>query len=651
MESRDDAQAADPPRAGHRRFDWISETTVPMIWLTEVYTPTTVPDLLDGLRTLLDKREGDADRSSRDPVELVQSTRRHGRGGARFPPVVPDGSEMFAHDRIVDAVPHGVTHVCLIMLTLTSTITVVTAGFRLGDEQSRMVDTIFNRDEPRRLDVQHGIMSAGPWQHKRLAVEQWRSGLREDCARWLTRRVPGSFQRFAPDRPPTIELVLTERPRRIAPRLDPLPLYYPGPPLHLLFPSESGYWQCMDMPFLRLQERELGVRDEVGVGRGLPKKGWPAQSHVLTLAGLVPLVLTDLPMIFGPELDVLEGLDALEIKVIPFACRWALTAFLRELEERFAIQQDVADRSLRRGSPRALRELQQVVTRMGIDSGIVGNDIVRFAENETSWRRDVLDFTRVSAKNADDVLWAMPKDEASRAATWDTPSSLLDALRGIVRFAENKTSWRRNVLDFTRVSAKNADDVLWAMPKDEASRAATWDTPSSLLDALRSQQVDAGRRVAQTELNLRELLSTSGNLTAAAANLRLQRGVLALAVLSLLIATIAAAAAVLALRHTNPAPSPQPSVSSLISGTAIVRPALTVPRIERTTAAIALSRMNLCQENGITHRLAKIARLPPPGLNVARPRAGALRPLNVDPRRSTGGDWQLSPRAPSVPGL
>jgi hypothetical protein len=70
---------------------------------------------------------------------------------------------------------------------------------------------------------------------------------------------------------------------------------------------------------------------------------------------------------------------------------------------------------------------------------------------------------------------------------------------------------------------------------------------SSLKEAWHQNQVDDGNMIMQAESDLRDLLNTSAQLTAAAENLRLQRRVFWVTVISLVVAAVAAGAAVVAL--------------------------------------------------------------------------------------------------------
>ena len=78
------------------------------------------------------------------------------------------------------------------------------------------------------------------------------------------------------------------------------------------------------------------------------------------------------------------------------------------------------------------------------------------------------------------------------------------AAADIVRYAQDEASWRRDILDFNEVPPP----ALAQQMKSQAPLANT----------MRQGQISQGGRVAQAEAGLRDLLSTSAQLTAAAEN-------------------------------------------------------------------------------------------------------------------------------------
>ncbi len=156
----------------------------------------------------------------------------------------------------------------------------------------------------------------------------------------------------------------------------------------------EGYWQCTDLPWLRLHERKISDSD-------LPLE------DVLTLAALwgdLPAILTaeaeDLAVTIRPDEDEARTQDGaiffLHRRVRRFASRYALSVLLRELDEQLAATRDLSERATSQRSPEALTQVQQQLIRTGLDSQIVAADISRYASNATRWKRDGLRQSRIS---------------------------------------------------------------------------------------------------------------------------------------------------------------------------------------------------------------------------------------------------------------
>jgi hypothetical protein len=99
----------------------------------------------------------------------------------------------------------------------------------------------------------------------------------------------------------------------------------------------------------------------------------------------------------------------------------------------------------------------------------------------------------------------------------------------------------------------------------------------SLLDSLRQGQAVDGQRVLRMEKDLRDVLSTNAELTGAAANIRLMRNTVWIAVASMIIAAVAAFAAVIAILRPNtatssPSPHATPAAHHSPSAPSTMRP-------------------------------------------------------------------------------
>lgn len=463
--------AEDPGDNADTRLPSDEQALIPVIWLAEVFTPTTLPSLLSGVRELT-SRASERWSHKHDAIEWIITTRRRGGGGQlRLPFVRKGNGPSILLSEIYDQTPPGIDTIYLSLHTLTSTVTVLTAQFHLNDDRARKLEEILNQDLATGIELpQHGGFSIlRVKEQKANAVEAWRTALRQDATSWLAEHFPGSFHRSALGQLPTIELMLTRQYRPFEP---PCESGWPGWADILDLGDLGGYWQCIPIRSLRLRERaESGLRT--------------AQRHRLVLAAIEKELVADYDKSLEKAVYMLDGL------IRTLLARWSLTALIRELEEQLASIQDVAEQASFRHSPRALTETQRQLLRTGIDSRIVVNDIIRYAQN-SSWGTDVLEFSEVPQ----------------------------------------------------RALSQNSEP------------------PTSLTEWLQLGQITGGERVARLETDLRDILSTSAGLISASENLRLQRRVVWLTVISVLAAVVGAAAAVLALRASaGQAPTPHVQIS------------------------------------------------------------------------------------------
>lgn len=461
-----DDRQADFAENQQTRIPDSEQVLVPYIWVTELYTPTTVAHLLEGLAVLLTKARG---ASRGDPVSWIRTTRRSdARELPREMPladVMPPGSMPGLESIIVDDLPDGIAFVRLRISILTSTITAVTAAFGVDEKRSRALQGIVNRDVASHstplvaIPLPVGFMTSSVRTDvtavKRKAADEWRARLRRDTALWLSARLPGSLHRLAPGQLANIELLLTEHQRPWAESADGQGSLSAWTNVLHLGPGHE-YWQSADVTGLRLREQSFGDC-----------------APFLTLAGLRPEIAEDPPAGFGKYYNIGNY-------VLPLANHWALITFLHVLDEQLVITRDLAERLSSGRSPHALAQVQQQVIHMGLESDIVVGDILRYAQDQNAWHQ----FPSFS--------------EVTSVASTQQPSPQV-----------------------------------------------------SLEQALQRRQMDNSNRIKQTEVDLRDLLNVSAQLTAAAENLRLQRRVLWLTIVSLIVGAIAAAAAVVALHISS----------------------------------------------------------------------------------------------------
>jgi len=368
-------RSKDPADNAETRLPAQEQALVPVIWLAEVFTPTTIDKLIKGIRDLDAKIDKDKALlpSVADVSEWVLSSRRQGRAGYRNLPFVTS-KDASVFPKAVDELPPGIKGVHLRIQTLTSTVTVLTATFRLDEDSARGLEDILNQDRVTQMKVH----SDGSFTHsdvtkqKAEAVDDWRRTLRDTAAEWIAERFPGSFCRMAPNHLPAIALLLT---KSYTPWQEKQPGTTSGWADVLDLVSREGYWQAKGTSPLRLNP----------VTRG-------AQPHFLTLAATEADLLSQHSS--RPGSSDLDGtLFQLDVPIPFLLAGWSLSALLEELEEQIGSIQDAANRA-EGNSPKGLEQVRVQLLRGGLDSRIVANDIAQHSGG-LLWKYNALDFSEV----------------------------------------------------------------------------------------------------------------------------------------------------------------------------------------------------------------------------------------------------------------
>lgn len=460
LHAHDDARSRaerDPLENAETSLPADEDVRMPALWITELYTPTTVDNLLAGLRPFALKELGRP--KGLDVLHWVHQARRSGGFSYRHLLPVYDkrrSTSRFVGDGLFDRLPAGIDAVDATLYAVTSSVTALVACFQLEADAAQEIGQILNRDVSTRVVRHHdGLYTASsPFWLKWREIEAWRGGVRRDAAAWLARRMPGFFHSVGAP-PPTLELLLTDQYRpwdENAVRHQWLDL--------LDLEGWDGYWQCAQVPGLRLRER-MTMREGLQV------------HHLATLASTRAEFLEAFRG--SSHVDGTDELEAATHVMRHHACdlsvRWALSAMVREVDQQLSALTDrAATASAGFGAARKLAKIHKDVIRIGLNGQVVVNDLVRLANGRGLWSYGVLDFTRVPPAN-------LPADE-------------------------------------TGVQMEKA----------------------TLLSTLRERQVHDGRRLTQTEANVRELLGIGADLRAASLNLNIQWIVVVLAVGSLAVA-------------------------------------------------------------------------------------------------------------------
>jgi len=243
----------DPEDNAATRLPPGEQAVMPLLWVAEVFTPTTIDNLVKGIRDLT-ARMDQSSLSTRkeDLADWVLSSRRQGTFG--FTPiayVTPKGRKVF-DSSVEGQVPAGIRYIHLQVLTLTSTTTVLTATFRLDQDRERQLEEILNQDRTtfaRRSANGKSFTTPNVGQQKAEAVDNWRSALRNDAVRWIADQFPGFFCGISSEQLPTIGLLLT---KNYAPWQEQAPSASLNWANVLDIVHRRGYWEAKRDSNLRL---------------------------------------------------------------------------------------------------------------------------------------------------------------------------------------------------------------------------------------------------------------------------------------------------------------------------------------------------------------------------------------------------------------
>ena len=383
----------DPEENEASRLPIDENLSVPAFWVTELYTPSTVSGLLEGIRKL----GWDRSRSRGDSLAKWMSDVREGRsaGWTSLGLVSPVNDRHFMHDRVAE-LPPGVKAALPELMSLTPSITALTICFILDDASAMAVNkplrddyqTYSSRDPLLRRrdlvghvlwgrDVRLGRTIHSPRFQRRDAAANCLSRLEADCTRWVEASLPGAFASgLRGGLYPTAMLIVSEQTR---PLKDSQVLQaFEG----LGIDHEFDSWESLEWPGIRMV---------------LPR-GWRGEDLRLRFTGK----RSDA---FPPERGYPEpesnwtAAQRTDDKVPGLLSRWALSCLLDGYHQMLSAQRDRSAQKTANLPVRDLRRLRNLVRKDVYDILLSSSEIRGFAKSKRGYRYNVLEmsYVRVTA--------------------------------------------------------------------------------------------------------------------------------------------------------------------------------------------------------------------------------------------------------------
>jgi hypothetical protein len=453
---------------------------VPVIWLAEFFTPTTIDALTTGIGELIRKSDGTWLRSNEDPLTWIRSSRRQGGGGWHNLAYVRPGKPRLLPSRtVLDELPVGITSVHLMLNTVSTTVTVLTAAFRLNAGRAAELNGVLDKRYVTRPEPQpEGTYEIdGVWRQKERAAEEWRAKLHREAAHWLAQRFPGSLHRLAPNQIPIIELLLTENYSSwdIVANPDQIP----------------GWAEVLDLSgWAKIHWNSIGSPQGLRLKEYTTHWVRPDDRNVLVLSGMNREITGISP---GSTAD--EAIGMMDEMAGRLIARWGLVVLLQELDKQTSTIQDAAARASSRQSAHALSEMQRQILRTGIDSRIVVGDIVDFA-NSPAWK-NVVDFTAATPA----VLSSSSSPQPATQATFLNETWRVRATIDGKRIIEQESDLREILNTSAQLAAASANLRL--------QRTAVWIAVISLLVAIIAIWVSSHQSGGATSPKVHPSVSTS----------------------------------------------------------------------------------------------------------------------------------------------
>lgn len=359
--------------------------TVPAIWVAELYTPSTVSGLLDGLRNL-----GWEHGRSRDDslLEWMSDVREGRRAGWTSLGLVTTREDRWLMTERVAPLPNGVRAMLPRLTSLTPSMTALLCCFVLDDDCAASLNPLLRQDystyvEKRpyglwdvilylagRKEVRFGGSVLSPDLQRRTASQEALDSLEHRCSAWIAEHLPGAFS-SGPQcgTHPSAALVVAEQEAPLTTAVD--------------------HVQAFDGIGLNRSYRAWHTDELSGVRISIADS-WSSPNPRLLFAGRRRDMAPRKPGYPDPESDWTLAQHT-DNYVKGLLSRWAISCLLDGYHNQLLVLRDHTASDLDHSPIRELRQLRELARTQMLDVLAVTSEIVTFAADNRWYRHDVIE--------------------------------------------------------------------------------------------------------------------------------------------------------------------------------------------------------------------------------------------------------------------
>jgi len=421
VEHLDFLQRRDREENAEGRLPDNEHVQVPAIWVVELYTPSTVAGLLEGI-TRLDWEHG---RSRDESLTKWMGDVREGRqaGWTTLGLVSGPDDPLLMRERTAP-LPEGVRAALPVLMSITPSVTALVVAFLMDDASAGLLDEPLRahfstcRDRLFRLwdvvryvlrdrAVRLGHRIYSPDTARRIRVESSMRELEGGCVNWVREHLPGAFARMASMPFPTAALLVTEGVPPLTGEASQIRAFRA-----LAIDREYEAWESSEWPGARLvlphSWDNEGSRLVFACRR---RDAFPEESYY-------PDPTSNWTIAQRAD-DVVRGLLS----------RWSLTCLLDGYHERISA---LRDRTARDGGYRPVHDLKKLrsLARTALyDIAVCAQEIEAFAQSDPEYRHDVLEMKYVQNVRGErlDLVKHFRSSQRLRAKQVQRESALLQS--------------------------------------------------------------------------------------------------------------------------------------------------------------------------------------------------------------------------------